>query len=273
MLGHGITWVGLQGNHRHDNLRIQEKKKVQFFWEEVSTGKKIGGHQLSMLLDAGAQVSIIDEDWRKKYLPTRDVQPLSEIVGPSAGLEVFAINGEIIPFSGWVEATVSLPGHDGTRYSVQVPFLVSQLQLERPLLGFNVISELITGPRDREGILTTLHSLKSSTGNTQDDLVEVSLGFIHADKVYADTGRVRVGPQGVTIRPGHVANVKCRVPPNFNNADPTVLIELSEDTSPLAHLDLGDGLIEVHKRGQSYIRVPVGNHSKKNYTGGNSSHC
>ncbi len=47
---------------------------------------------------------------------------------------------------------------------------------------------------------------------------------------------MRVGPQGVTIRPGHVANVKCRVPPNFNNADPTVLIELSEDTSPLAHL-------------------------------------
>ncbi len=187
MLGHGITWVGLQGNHRHDNLRIQEKKNVQFFWEEVSTGKKIGGHQLSMLLDTGAQVSIIDEDWRKKYLPTHDVQPLSEIVGPSAGLEVFAINGEIIPFSGWVEATLSLPGHDGTRYSVQVPFLVSQLQLERPLLGFNVISELITGPRDREGILTTLHSLKSSTRNTQDDLVEVSLGFIHADKVYMQT--------------------------------------------------------------------------------------
>ncbi len=104
-----------------------------------------------MLLDTGAQITITDEDWRKKYLPTHDVQPLSEIVGPSAGLEVFTICGEIIPFSGWVEATVSLPGHDGTRYSIQVPFLVSQLELEMPL----VISELITGPRDREGILTT----------------------------------------------------------------------------------------------------------------------
>ncbi len=132
-------------------------------------------------------------------------------MGPSAGLKVSAINGEIIPFSGWVEATVSLPGHDGTLYSIQVPFLVSQLQLERPLLGFNVISELITGPRDREGILTTLHSLMSSTGNTQDDLVEVSIGFIRANKVYADTARVRVGSQDVPIRPGQVTNVKCRV--------------------------------------------------------------
>ncbi|RXN09433.1 Retrovirus-related Pol poly from transposon [Labeo rohita] len=219
-----------------------------------------------MLLNTGAQVSIIDQDWRKKYLPTHDVRPLSEIVGPSAGLEVFAINGEVIPFSGWVEATVSLPGHNGNRYSIQVPFLVSQLQLERPLLGFNVISELITGPSDREGILTTLHSLMSRTGNTQDDLREVSVGFIRADKVNADTARVRVGPRDVIIQPGQVANVICKVPPNFNNSDLTVLFEPSEETSPLAQLDLGEGLVEVHKRGQSYIRVPVGNHTRHNVT-------
>lgn len=35
----------------------------------------------------------------------------------------------------------------------------------------------------------------SSTGNTQDDLVEVSVGFIRANKVYADTARVREHPQ------------------------------------------------------------------------------
>lgn len=219
-----------------------------------------------MLLDTGAQVSIIDHDWRKEYLPTHDVRPLSEIVGPSAGLEVFAINGEVIPFSGWVEATVSLPGHDGTRYSIQVPFLVSQLQLERPLLGFNVISELITGPKDKAGILTTLHSLMSNMVNTQDDLVKVSVGFIRTNKVYADTARVRVGSQGVTICPGQVANVKCRVPPNFNISDSTVLFEPSEEAPPLACLDLGEGLIEVHKREQMHIRVSVGNHTKHEVT-------
>ncbi len=32
----------------------------------------------------------------------------------------------------------------------------------------------------------------SSTGNTQDELVEASVGFIHADKVYTDTGRVKL---------------------------------------------------------------------------------
>ncbi len=89
----------------------------------------------------------------------------------------------------------------------------------------------------------------------------MSVGFIRADKVYTDTAWLRVGPQGVTIQPAQVANVKCGVPPNFNNADATVLFEPSDETSPLTHLDLGEGLIEVHKRGQSYIRVPVGNHT------------
>lgn len=168
MLGRGITQVVQQENHTQGKLRTQ--KTIQFVGKKCLLEGEIGGHKVSMLLDTGAQVSIIDQSWREKYLPTGDVWPLSEIVGPCAGLEVFAINGDVIPFSGWVEATVSLPGHDGTHYSIQVPFLVSQLQLKRPLLGFNVISELITGPKDSAGILTTLHSLMSSTGNTQDDL-------------------------------------------------------------------------------------------------------
>ncbi len=75
-----------------------------------------------MLLDTGAQVNIIDQDWRKKYLPTHDVRPFSEIVGPSDGLEVFAINGEIIPFSGWVEATVSLHDMMGLATPSKTPF-------------------------------------------------------------------------------------------------------------------------------------------------------
>ncbi|RXN12736.1 Retrovirus-related Pol poly from transposon [Labeo rohita] len=145
------------------------EKTVQFVGKKCLLEGEIGGYQVSMLLDTETQVSIIDQDWRKKYLPTHDVRPLSEIVGPSAGLEVFAINGEAIPFSGWVEATGLAIG---------------------------------------KGILTTLHSLMSSTGNTQDDLCEVSVGFIRADKVNADTARVRVGPRDVIIRPGQVANVK-----------------------------------------------------------------
>lgn len=176
-------------------------------------------------------------------------------------LEVFAISADVIPFSGWVEATVSLPGHDGTRYSIQVPFLVSQVQLERPLLGFNVISELFTGPKDSADILTSLYSLMSSTGNTQDDPAEVSVGFIHADKVNTDTDSLRVGPRSFTIHPGQAANVKSRVPYNFNTSDPAVLFEPSDEVSPVGHLDLGEGLIE-RKGGHSYIKVPVGNHTK-----------
>ncbi len=54
------------------------EKTVQFVGKKCLLEGEIGGHQLSMLLDTGAQVSIIiiiDQDWRKKYLPTHDVGP------------------------------------------------------------------------------------------------------------------------------------------------------------------------------------------------------
>lgn len=103
------------------------EKTVQFIGKKCLLKGEIGGHEVGILLDTGVQVSIIDQRWREQYLPTHDVHPLSEIVGPSVGLEVFAINGEAIPFSSWVEATVSLPGQDGAHHAIQVPFIVSQL--------------------------------------------------------------------------------------------------------------------------------------------------
>lgn len=78
-------------------------------------------------------------------MPDVDVRPLAELIGSADRLEVCAVNGDIIPFDGWTVITVNLPGNDDPNMSIPVPFLVSHLQIERPLLGFNVIEELIQG--------------------------------------------------------------------------------------------------------------------------------
>lgn len=90
----------------------------------------------------GAQVSIIDRHWRDKYLPNLDVRPLTELIElmeDKKTLEVYAVNGGLIPFDGWVIITLNLPGNEDPDLSVSVPFLVSSLPLEMPLLGFNVV--------------------------------------------------------------------------------------------------------------------------------------
>lgn len=50
-------------------------------------------------------------------------------------LEVCAVNGQVIPYDGWVELTVTLAGQEDCNLTVQAPFLVSKLSLPHPLVG------------------------------------------------------------------------------------------------------------------------------------------
>lgn len=53
------------------------------------------------------------------------MRPLSELMGAEGGLDVYAVNGDTIPFDGWVEVTVNILWNDSPNLSIQVPFLVS----------------------------------------------------------------------------------------------------------------------------------------------------
>jgi hypothetical protein len=70
---------------------------------------------------------------------------------------VYAVNGDLIPFDGWVTVTVNLPGNEDPSLSINFAFLVSSLPLERPLLGFNVLEELVQGHPER--LIPTLITL------------------------------------------------------------------------------------------------------------------
>lgn len=102
----------------------------------------LNGYTVHVLLDTGAQVSLIDLPWKQKYLPQQELRPFSEVIG-SKGLELTAANGGQIPYEGWVELIFNLPDNDDPNLAVRVPFLVSRVGLVRPVLGFNVIQELI----------------------------------------------------------------------------------------------------------------------------------
>ncbi len=71
----------------------------------------INGFAVPALLDTGAQVSIIDTNWKSKYLPEQALRPLSDIID-GGDLSVSAVNGDPLPFEGWLELTVNLPGND-----------------------------------------------------------------------------------------------------------------------------------------------------------------
>lgn len=59
------------------------------------------------------------------------------------------MNGDVLPFDGWVALTVSLMGNENPNLSITVSFLVSITVLGRPLLDFNVLEDMIQGQPKR----------------------------------------------------------------------------------------------------------------------------
>lgn len=68
------------------------------------------GYAVTVLLDTGANVSMIDSTWKEKYLLCKDIGPLTELLGKE--LAVLAITGEEILYDGLVEIVLNLQGYD-----------------------------------------------------------------------------------------------------------------------------------------------------------------
>lgn len=218
----------------------------------------IQGFAVTALLDSGAQVSIIDCKWKNKYIPDQALRPLSAIVD-GGDFNVSAVNGEPLPFEGWVELIVNLPGNDDPSLAIQVPFLVGKMPLERPLLGFNVVEEIIRGKKDTEQGLCAFAELLKMALDIKGEQANAIVSFIQEQPHVNSGAIVTVGPKDVVLPPGQVAHIKCEVPVGLKCSESVVLFESMVESALSTQLDVGEGLMEVEGTEWPYVRIPLGN--------------
>ena len=91
-----------------------------------------------MLLDAGAQVSIVSKSYLTKNYPELTVKPLKEILENGDSFRVQWGSSTQIPFLGWTSLNVQV-GDETNSATLDVPYLVTSGEVEYPILGFNTI--------------------------------------------------------------------------------------------------------------------------------------
>ncbi|XP_067334566.1 uncharacterized protein [Channa argus] len=228
----------------------------------------IHNYAVDCLLDTGAQVSLLDRQWIKTYLPDHQLRPLAELIGKK-DLSVLAVNGQPLPYDGWIGVVVSLPDNSDPDLSIQVPFLVSSVPLDAPLIGFNVIEQLVLGPKGDTDLIPALVKLIRGAMNLHCDQATALVNLIQT-KLSNDKGtchgKLRLGQYDVVIPAGQVRNVKCKVPSTFDTSNSLVLFEPHEDNPQLQQLDVGDSLIEITQAKVSYVTVPISNRTKHSIT-------
>ncbi|ROL46567.1 hypothetical protein DPX16_21751 [Anabarilius grahami] len=104
------------------------------------------GVPVQALWDTGAQVSIINEEFRKTCFPHIETRSLNELLNEGKPFIVRAANQTDIPLSGWVELKFQIKPKSGSQAELLVPVLVSNEQGvgQPPIIGNNVIQQLVT---------------------------------------------------------------------------------------------------------------------------------
>ncbi|XP_051793415.1 uncharacterized protein b3gat1b isoform X1 [Acanthochromis polyacanthus] len=251
------------------NTESEAKERVaQLVGRKCKIKCYINSYAMDCILDSGAQVSILERQWVKTYLPDHKVRPLTELLGQQA-LNVLAVNGQSLPYDGWVAARVTLPDNSDPDLSIQVPFLVSSVPIDLPLIGFNVIEQLILGPNENVSLIPTIVHLLRGAMNIQEDRATALVSFIQTKSSNVDhvsQGVLKVGLRDVIIPAGHVRHVKCKVPPTLDISNPLLFFEPCESNPQLHQLDVGSSLLEVCQARVPYVKVPIGNHTKHEVT-------
>ena len=106
--------------------------------EKCLVGCKINKSKVECLYDTGAQVSLISNAWLKKSGIEAEVRDVKELL---EDFEVQSASNTKIPFEGYVMLKLRLDGW-GSQV-IQAPFLVTDQQLDNPIIGTNVIQQMV----------------------------------------------------------------------------------------------------------------------------------
>ncbi|KAK2555796.1 hypothetical protein P5673_022405 [Acropora cervicornis] len=98
---------------------------------------EVNSHSVEVLWDTGAQVSITSNEFLKNF-PGVIVKDILELLDTK--LNLMAANSSEMPYIGLVELNFRL---SSCNPDLKVPFLVTEQCLDSPLIGFNVIEEII----------------------------------------------------------------------------------------------------------------------------------
>jgi len=208
-----------------------------------------------VLWDSGSMISVIDSAWLKENTPMTEIKPISDFCETDENLEFRTANNSVMRMEGCVILDFSL----GTS-KFPVPFLVTNLKLSSPIVGFNVMEHLIvSGKRDE-----VLNSLKKSS---VDDLavgkIDVMVNLI--TKKFSDSdflGDLKSEKSCVIPAYGN-RSIRCKVKGDVKGCDMSFVCSSSVNSEFTDCLEITESLGELSRGRTPYVNIEVRNVSGK----------
>ena len=234
------------------NITPKEHTKIaKLIGQKCMMFCKLDGVELQVLLDAGAQVSIMSEKDLKRRFGDTKVHGIEELLDPGVDLELSTANGTQLPYLGWVKMTIELKGPSEGSNKIIVPMLITHAALDLPIIGYNVLEQLVNvvGTENQENYLIT-QSAASFPKTNEEDLEALVNTVLTDGDIYLST--VKTSKRDTLIKAGKVEKISCRVKTGF----------FAKDTPVVFENDLMCPLPPGHQISESLLNLKRGNCSK-----------
>ena len=180
---------------------VTQRKMVKLVGEKPMLLCYYGGKSVKVLWDTGSMVSMVDRHWLQENFPDEKIYSVEEFLGTSLHLQ--AANATTIKFDGVVILNFTLNKEED---GFMVPVLVSSETMENPILGYNVIEDLIL-----HGSMEQKKALEESLANQRGGFsLEPLVALVQRRSSSGDfLSEVKL-PKSVKVPAGHRIKVKCR---------------------------------------------------------------
>ena len=247
----------LQGNG-------QRSHPVPWVGQRCMVKCMIQGKEVEALWDTGSQVCVVPRKWQQTHLPLEVLRNVEELLGAGEKLNLEAMNGTNIPFDGWIEVRFKLAGDDTTADDLTVPILVGQKEQEYPIIGFNVIEEILSQHSENpQAASNIIQQSFPSVHHTQVGAV-VNLIQSRSQDTAAGTSAVKVGKRDVMLPKGEATKVKCQVHFGPVPEGMPMIFEPNGDSRLTEELELGEELTKITLGTSSHVTILVRNNTERN---------
>ena len=230
-------------------IEQSHEKLIKLIGEKCQINCEIGGVQTISLWDTGAMVSITSQSWMKKNHPTENIRCISELIEQPLYLKT-ATKGDI-PYSGWVELQFCLPSGE----NIMVPFLVVEDEIDMPIIGFNVIAEVL-----KNNSSFKLQDILCAALNVSEEKAINVLSLLNT--VEAESlAMVRSSKHNVKIPAGATMRLKCRARVGLVPESIPVIFEPDEVKEWPEELEISDNLLTLPKGSCQRVTISVVNKS------------
>ena len=234
-----------------------QSKMIRLVGRKPMVRCHLDGSEFDMLWDTGSMICLVDRKWVDENFPDKEISTVSEFLEREGvkDLKLKAANATEIRLDGVVVVQFSL-GKGGEE--IPVPMLVASEDIAQPILGYNVIEELILSGSLEHRVALQL-ALKTEKGPVEIDALAAAIEE-HANNPDW-LANVKMS-NTVTVPAGRRVKVKCRVKAIGNDAEQTVYFQpkLAESDGELT---VAETVCKLKRGRTNYVIVDVMNETRR----------